>query len=76
MITGAGLIMIVVFAALLISPLQIMRTLGLGLAAAILLDTWVVRTVLVPASIALLKRAAFWPFGARAARRKAAPPEP
>lgn len=68
MITGAGLIMTVVFAALLVSPLQIMRTLGLGLAAAILLDTWIVRTVLVPASIALLGPAAFWPFGQRRSR--------
>jgi uncharacterized membrane protein YdfJ with MMPL/SSD domain len=76
MITGAGLIMIVVFAALLVSPLQIMRTLGLGLAAAILLDTWVVRTVLVPASIALLNGAAFWPFGSGLARGRAAPPKP
>lgn len=68
MITGAGLIMAVVFVVLLISPLQIMRTLGLGLTVAILLDTWVVRTVLVPASIALLGPGAFWPWGQKPPR--------
>lgn len=73
MITGAGLIMVAVFAAMLRSPLQIMRTLALGLSAAILLDTWIVRTCLVPASIALLGRWAWWP--ARLEPAPAAAPE-
>jgi uncharacterized membrane protein YdfJ with MMPL/SSD domain len=68
MITGAGLLMVVAFAALLLSPLQLMRTLALGLAIAILLDTWIVRAVLVPASVALLGRGAWWPWGARGGR--------
>lgn len=63
MITGAGMIMVVVFIALFLSPLEIMKTLGIGLTAAILLDTWVVRSLLVPGSIALLGRWAFWPWG-------------
>ncbi len=61
MITGAGLIMVAVFSAMLLSPLQIMRTLAFGMSAAILLDTWIVRTCLVPASVVLLGRSAWWP---------------
>lgn len=71
MITGAGMIMVVVFIALVISPLEIMQTLAIGMTSAILLDTWVVRTLLVPGSIALLGRFAFWPWGSRV--RKGSP---
>ena len=63
MITGAGMIMVVVFLALIKSPLEIMQTLAIGMTGAILLDTWVVRSLLVPGSIALLDRFAFWPWG-------------
>lgn len=63
MITGAGLIMAVVFMALLASPLEILQSLAIGMTAAILLDTWIVRTLLVPATGALLGRYAFWPWG-------------
>lgn len=63
MITGAGMIMVVVFLALIKSPLEIMQTLAIGMTGAILLDTWVVRSLLVPGSIALLNRYAFWPWG-------------
>ncbi len=61
MITGAGMIMVAVFVALFVSPLEIMKTLAIGMTAAILLDTWVVRTFMVPASVAILDRFAFWP---------------
>ncbi len=63
MITGAGMIMVVVFIALLVSPLEIMQLLAIGMTSAILLDTWIVRSLLVPGSIALLGRFAFWPWG-------------
>lgn len=54
--------MVAVFVALFASPLEIMRTLGLGMTAAILLDTWIVRTLLVPSLTAILgRRWAFWP---------------
>lgn len=62
MITGAGLIMVVVFLALLISPLQVMKTLGVGLSFAVLADTWVVRSLLVPSTTAILNRWGFWPW--------------
>jgi RND superfamily putative drug exporter len=61
MITGAGMIMVIVFIALLLSALEVMKTLGIGLTAAILLDTWLVRSLLVPGSITVLGRFAFWP---------------
>jgi len=63
MITGAGMTLCVVFVALLLSPLEIMQMLAVGMTTAILLDTWIVRTLLVPGSIALLGRFAFWPWG-------------
>ncbi|WP_028962115.1 MMPL family transporter [Sulfobacillus thermosulfidooxidans] len=62
MITGAGMIMVVVFLALLISPLQVMKTLAIGLSFAVLIDTWVVRSLLVPATITLLNTKAYWPW--------------
>ncbi len=64
MITGAGMIMVVVFLALLISPLQVMKTLGIGLSFAVLADTWIVRSLLVPSTTTLLGRLGFWPWRA------------
>ncbi len=61
MITGAGLIMVAVVAALLVSPFEILQTLAIGLVSAVLLDTLIVRTFLVPAAVTLLGRHAFWP---------------
>ena len=61
MITGAGMIMVVVFIALLISPLEIMKTLAIGLTSAILLDTWIVRSFLVPGATVAIGPSAFWP---------------
>ncbi|MCY0877605.1 MAG: MMPL family transporter [Firmicutes bacterium] len=66
MITGAGMIMVVVFLALLISPLQVLKTIGVGLSFAVLADTWLVRSLLVPSTTVLLNRAAFWPWRASA----------
>ncbi len=74
MITGAGLIMAVVFMALLSSPLEILQTLAVGMTAAILLDTWIVRTLMVPGTAALLGRYAFWPWGRSRGRHARAAP--
>ncbi|MCY0900402.1 MAG: MMPL family transporter [Firmicutes bacterium] len=62
MITGAGMIMVIVFLALLISPLQVMKTIGVGLSFAVLADTWLVRSLLVPSTTVLLNRLSFWPW--------------
>jgi len=61
MITGAGLIMVAVVAALLVSPFEVLQTLGIGLVSAVLLDTLVVRTFVLPAIVTLLGDHAFWP---------------
>ncbi|NJD29920.1 MAG: MMPL family transporter [Chloroflexi bacterium] len=53
-ITGAALIMIVVFAAFTLSPILVIKELGFALAAAVLIDATIVRMVLVPATMRLL----------------------
>jgi RND superfamily putative drug exporter len=68
MITGAGLVMVVVFIVLLTSPLEVLQTLAIGMTAAILLDTWIVRTFLIPGITALMGRWAFWPWGGGCSR--------
>jgi RND superfamily putative drug exporter len=54
MITGAALIMVVVFAGMASGELVVFQQVGFGLAVAILLDATVIRIVLVPASMELL----------------------
>ena len=59
-ITSAALIMIAVFLSFVASPVPSLKMLGLGLAAAILVDATIVRMVLVPATMALLGKANWW----------------
>ncbi|MFG2914976.1 MMPL family transporter [Kitasatospora sp. NPDC048298] len=58
-VTAAAVIMIAVFASFLGSDEQMLKTIGFGLAAAVLLDAFVVRMTLVPAVLALLGRHAW-----------------
>ncbi|MEW6474255.1 MAG: MMPL family transporter [Actinomycetota bacterium] len=60
-ITSAGFILAGTFAALLLTPIPSVRQIGFGVGVGILLDTFVVRTLLVPAATMLLGRYAFWP---------------
>ena len=53
-ITGAALIMVVVFAGFAMGDLVMFQQMGFGLAVAVFLDATLVRSVLVPASMALL----------------------
>ncbi|MFE9610010.1 MMPL family transporter [Streptomyces sp. NPDC006012] len=53
-VTAAAVIMISVFAGFVFSDAAIIKSMGLGLAAAILLDAFVVRMTVVPAVMALL----------------------
>ncbi len=53
-ITGAAAIMIVVFATFAAGNLVMLQQLGFGLAVAVLLDATLIRSILVPASMALL----------------------
>ena len=60
-VTSAGLILAGTFFVLTISGTGQVREIGLGLAAGILLDTFLVRTLLIPATVILLGRANWWP---------------
>jgi RND superfamily putative drug exporter len=53
-ITGAALIMVVVFSGMASGEIVLMEQLGFGLAVAILLDATIVRTVLVPSAMQML----------------------
>jgi putative drug exporter of the RND superfamily len=59
-ITAAAAIMIVVFAAFVLSPDRMLQQFGLGLAVAVLLDAVVIRCLIVPAAMQLLGRRAWW----------------
>jgi RND superfamily putative drug exporter len=59
-ITAAAAIMVVVFLAFIFSTEVFLKLMGVGMAAAILVDATVVRMVLVPAVIRLLGRATWW----------------
>jgi uncharacterized membrane protein YdfJ with MMPL/SSD domain len=59
-VTAAGLIMIAVFGAFLLSPDPITKSIGLSLAFGVLVDAFIVRLTLVPAVMALLGRRAWW----------------
>jgi len=59
-IIAAATIMILVFSAFILSGQQITGEFGLGLAAAVLLDAVLLRTVLVPALMHLTGRANWW----------------
>ncbi|MGH3166072.1 MAG: MMPL family transporter [Trebonia sp.] len=59
-ITAAATIMILVFLSFLLNSSIIIQQFGVGLAAAIIIDAFVVRTVLVPAIMHLFGRANWW----------------
>jgi putative drug exporter of the RND superfamily len=61
-VTSAALIMVAVFSILLTLPLIELKILGVGLAAAVLIDATVVRGVLLPAALSLLGDRA-WRWG-------------
>ncbi|MDT0343377.1 MMPL family transporter [Streptomyces litchfieldiae] len=59
-ITAAGAIMIVVFAAFLFSPERMLQQLGFGMAVAIFVDAVIIRCLVVPAAMQLMGRRAWW----------------
>jgi putative drug exporter of the RND superfamily len=59
-ITAASLIMILVFASFIIGGQLPIQQIGLGFAAAIFVDAYLIRTVLVPAVMHVLGRANWW----------------
>jgi uncharacterized membrane protein YdfJ with MMPL/SSD domain len=70
LITGAALIMVAVFAGFASGQLVMFQQMGFGLGVAVLLDATLVRSVLVPAAMALLGRWNWWmPARPRRVRR-------
>ncbi|GAA1485932.1 MMPL family transporter [Brachybacterium fresconis] len=67
-ITSAGVVLAAVFAALGVLPLVVLGQLGLIVGLGVLLDTLVVRTVLVPALFALIGDRMWWPSRPAAAQ--------
>jgi RND superfamily putative drug exporter len=59
-VTAAALIMSISFAALIASQVALMRTFGVGLTLAILVDATVIRMVLLPATMDLLGQWNWW----------------
>jgi putative drug exporter of the RND superfamily len=59
-VTAAAAIMVAVFAAFVPSPQVLLKVIGVGMAAGILIDATIVRMVLVPAAMQLLGRANWW----------------
>ncbi len=59
-ITSAALLLVVVLAAMATSGITFLQLMGLGLAFAVAVDATVVRALLVPATVRLLGRAAWW----------------
>ncbi|QQS02409.1 MAG: MMPL family transporter [Austwickia sp.] len=64
-ITSAGLVLAGVFAALGVLPLVVLGQLGLIVGLGVLIDTLLVRTVVVPALFALVGDVIWWPGTAR-----------
>jgi RND superfamily putative drug exporter len=64
-ITSAGLILAGTFSVLMTLPVTFTFDLGFMVAVGILLDTFIVRTIMVPAAIELLGDRAWWPSDAQ-----------
>jgi len=72
-ISSAGVIFAATFLALLSSPVLAVQQIGFGIAAGLILDTFVVRGVIVPSVAAILGPNNWWPFKDAAAKASAAP---
>jgi len=64
-VTGAGLILAGTFATLTLLPLEELVQIGATVAVGVLLDTFVVRSLLIPAITYLCGERAWWPGSAR-----------
>jgi RND superfamily putative drug exporter len=62
-ITSAGVILAGTFAVLMTLPVTIVFDIGFMVAVGILLDTFVVRTIMVPAAVEVLGDRIWWPSG-------------
>ena len=71
-ITSAGVILAGTFAALTSLPITILVEMGIAVALGVLIDTFLVRTIMVPAIVRLVGDASWWP--SRLQPRAAGPP--
>ncbi len=62
-ITSAGIILAGTFGAMMVGDVAALKQIGFAVAVGILIDTFVVRTMLVPAITLLLGKWAWWPWG-------------
>jgi len=60
-ITAAGVIMAIAFSGLLFSEMPALNQTGFILVVAVLVDTFIIRTLLVPAVLAIAKEVNWWP---------------
>ena len=67
-ITSAGMILAGTFSALMVLPLQDLMQLGFAVAVGVLIDTFITRTLIVPALVKLFGRWNWWPSRAGARR--------
>jgi putative drug exporter of the RND superfamily len=72
-ITSAGIVLAGTFAVLMTLPLDILLELGFAVSLGVLVDTFVVRTLLVPALVELVGDRSWWPSRLRP---EAVPPAP
>jgi RND superfamily putative drug exporter len=75
-ITTAGFVLAISFALLAIVPLRPFREIAFGMAVGLLIDAFVVRTILVPALLALVGPRSAWPGQALRGPRQEAADEP
>jgi RND superfamily putative drug exporter len=73
-ITSAGMVLAATFGALSVLPLLFLAQMAFLVGFGVLLDTFVVRSLVVPAAVALIGDRTWWP--SRLSRRPAAEPEP
>ena len=73
-ITSAGIVLAAVFCVLGVLPLIVLTQLGIIVGLGILLDTFVVRTLVIPALFAMIGAAIWWPTFRRCADSAEAPP--
>jgi RND superfamily putative drug exporter len=70
-VTSAAVVMVTVFASFVFLTLVEMKQMGFVLAAAVLLDAFIVRIMILPSALTLLGDASWWPSrGVRAAQSK------
>ncbi len=61
-VTGAALVLAMAFASLALSRLYILKQAALAVASSVIIDSFIVRPLLVPAIIVLLGKWNWWPF--------------